>query len=304
MCLVLAPRAVIGGKQMRRAPAKEGGMSRLFAVVINDPQRLACALYPTRETLVAKSAPEGWGLACYQGGEVLLQRHPKPRNQPLDFFQQVKDLRTDYVVGHVMDPGTLAKLENTQPFRFRSWVYAQSGGMELAEARAAILEHVPDFLRRNIRAQTGAEHLFYVLLSFLHDANKLDDPNLRVADAAAALRGALLLASRMAAKTQAPPPSMNVAATNGRILLAARSGKPMWWRQVSGIADCRLCGETLPEEARRDRRKTSHEHVRAVLIASEPEKPPTEEGWEEIPDGTIVGVTRDLQKSLVSLKAD
>jgi predicted glutamine amidotransferase len=290
---------------MRRAPAKEGGMSRLFAVVINDPQRLACALYPTREDLVARSAPEGWGLACYQGGEVLLQRHPKPRPAALDFFQQVRDLRTDYVVGHVMDAGTVAKLENTQPFRFRSWVYAQSGGTELAEARAAILEHVPDFLRRNIRAQTVAEHLFHVLLAFLHDSNKLDDPNLRVADAAAALRGALLLAQRVAAQTPSGVmPAMNVAATNGRILLFARSGKPAWLRQLSGIADCRLCGETLPEEARRDRRKTSHEHVRAVIIASEPEKQPTEEGWEEIPDGTIVGVSRDLQKSLVSLKAD
>jgi predicted glutamine amidotransferase len=280
-------------------------MSRLFAVVINDPQRLACALYPTRETLVARGAPEGWGLACYQGGEVLLQRHPKPRTAPLDFFQQVKELRTDYVVGHVMDAGGPAKLENTQPFRFRSWVYAQSGGAELAEVRAQILEHVPDFLRRNLRAQTVPEHLFHVLLAFLHDANRLDDPNLRVADAAGALRGALLLAQRVAGQLPSGAmPSMNVAATNGRILLAARSGRPMWLRQVSGIVDCRLCGETLAEEAKRDRRKTSHEHVRAVVIASEPEKIPAEEGWEEIPDGFIVGVSRDLQKSLVAIKAD
>src|SRR6185503_7145379 len=151
------------------ARAKEGGMSRLFAVVINDPQRLACALYPTRETLVARSAPEGWGLASYQGGEVLLQRHPKPLTAPLDFFQQVRDLRTDYIVGHVGDPGTQAKLENAQPFRFRSWVYAQSGGSpRLTDVRAAILEHVPDFLRRNIRAQSTAEHLFHVVLAFLH----------------------------------------------------------------------------------------------------------------------------------------
>lgn len=278
-------------------------MSRLFAVVINDPQRLACALYPTRETLVAKAAPEGWGLACYQGGEVLLQRHPKPRPTPLDFFLQVKDLRTDYVVGHVMDPGTVATLESTQPFRFRSWVYAQSGGGELAEARNAILEHVPDFLRRNMRAQTPAEHLFHVLLAFLHDSNKLDDPNLRVADAAGALRGALLLAQRIAAQVPATAGlGMNVVATNGRIMLAARSGKPMYIRQVSGIADCRYCSENLPEESRRDRRKTAHEHVRAVIVASEAEKIPQDEGWEEVPDGSIVGVTRDLQKSLVAIK--
>jgi glutamine amidotransferase len=282
-------------------------MSRLFAVIVNDPQRLGCALYPAREILTAPSAPEGWGLASYQGGEVLLQRHPKPRPQPLDFFQQVKDLRSDYVVGHVMDPGTVAKLENTQPFRFRSWVYAQTGGLELAAARAAILEHVPDFLRRNIRAQSIAEHLFHVALAFLHDANKLDDPNLRVADAAGALRGALLLAQRVSADLpDSSTPAMNVAATNGRILLVARSGPPMWVKQVSGIADCRLCGEQLPEEARRDRRRTSHEHVRAVIIASDPDRRPsdTDEGWEEVPEGFIVGVSRDIQKSMISIKPD
>lgn len=278
-------------------------MSRLFAVVINDPQRLACAVYPTRETLIARSAPEGWGLASYQGGEVLLQRHPKPLAQPLDFFQRLRDLRTDYVVGHVSDPGTKAKLENTQPFRFRAWVYAQSGGNSaLAGARAAILEHVPDFLRRNIRAQSGAEHLFHVVLAFLHDAGKLDDPNLKLQDAAGALRGALLLAQRLMGEKREDT-AMNVVLTNGRILLAARNGKPLWVRQVSGIADCRLCGETLPDEMKRDRRRTNHEHVRAVIIASEPEKLPTE-GWEEAADATIVGVTRDLVKTSLSLAGE
>jgi glutamine amidotransferase len=281
-------------------------MSRLFAIVINDPQRVACALYPTRDALVASSAPEGWGLASYQGGEVLLQRHPKPLQAPLDFFKQVRDLRTDYVVGHVSDAGTQAKLENTQPFRFRQWVYAQSGSAgPLAEVRAGLLEHVPDFLRRNIRAQSAAEHVFHVVLAFLHDAGKLDDPNLRMADGAGALRGAVLLARRLLAEAGGAEgqPAMNVVLTNGRILLAARSGLPLYVRQVNGIADCKLCGETLPEEARRDRRRTSHEHVRAVILASEPGVQ-VGEGWEEVPDHSIVGVSRDLVKSVVSLKAD
>src|SRR5512144_631490 len=98
-------------------------MSRLFGFVINDAQRVACALYPARETLVAASAPEGWGLASFQGGEVLLQRHPKPVVGALDFYRYAREQRTDYIVGVVRDAGTAAKLDNTQPFRFRSWVF-------------------------------------------------------------------------------------------------------------------------------------------------------------------------------------
>jgi predicted glutamine amidotransferase len=280
-------------------------MSRLFGLVINDPQRVACALHPARDSLVARGAPEGWGLACFQGGEVLLQRHPKPLTGPLDFYKAAKDLRTDYIVGHVADPGTVAKLESTQPYRFRSWVYAQSGGStpRLLEPGAGILEHVPDFLRRNIRAHTPAEHLFHALLAFLHDAGKLDDVNIRVGDAVGALRGAMALAQRLADGEAEGRLPMNVITTNGRILLAARGGKPMWIRQVSGILDCRVCGEALPEHERRDRRRTSHEHVRAVIIASEPDSVAAE-GWEEVPEDSIVGVTRELQKSILPLRTE
>jgi predicted glutamine amidotransferase len=284
-------------------------MSRWFAAVINDPQRLACALYPAREVATAPSALDGWGLAFYQGGEVLLQRHPKPLGAPLDFFQRVRDLRTDYVVGHVGSKDTRGKLENTQPFRFRSWVYAQSGGHQLTDVRAGLLEHVPDFLRRNLRAHTAAEHLFHVLLSSLHEANRLDDPNLRVADAAAALRSALLIAHRLPRMATADGVTMNVVATNGRILLAARSGRPLWIKLIEGIADCRLCGETLPEETRRDRRRTNHEHVRAAIIVSEPDNLDDRaraeaDGWQEVPDATLVGISRDLSKSLLSLRPE
>src|SRR5262245_14562520 len=147
-------------------------MSRLFGLVINDPQRVACALYPAREELRARAAPEGWGLASHQGGEVLLQRHPKPLLGPLDFYKAAKDLRTDYIVGHVADPGTPAKLESTQPYRFRSWIYAQWGGStaRLIEAKAGILEHVPDFLPRHIRAHAAAGTLFHVRRAFRHGA--------------------------------------------------------------------------------------------------------------------------------------
>jgi predicted glutamine amidotransferase len=277
-------------------------MSRLFGLVINDPQRVACALHPARESLVVKAAPEGWGLASFQGGEVLLQRHPKPLHAPLDFFRQVRDLRTDYIVGHVADPGRPAKLESTQPFRFRSWVYAQSGGNaeKLTDADAGILEHVPDFLRRNIRAHTASEHLFHVFLAFMHDANKLDDPNVRVPEVAGALRGVVSLAQKLG-NGDDKVPALNAMVTNGRILLAVRAGLPMWVRQVSGIVDCKVCTEALPENERRDRRRTNHEHVRAVILVSEPEKV-SAEGWEEAPDGSIIGVTRDLSKSFLPLK--
>jgi predicted glutamine amidotransferase len=279
-------------------------MSRLFGCMCNQPEHLRCALFPARESLVAPSAPDGWGLALFQGGEVLLQRHPKPVAGPLDFYPAVRELKTDYLVGQVREPGQKPTQENTQPYRFRSWVFAHSGRLPSFEAiQAGILEHVPDFLRRNIRGQTDSEHLFHLFLAFLHDAGKLDDPNAQVNDVASALRATSGMLDRLLASAGTDPPPMNLVVANGRVLLAVRRGLQMWMRRTNGIADCAVCREaTLPGGPAYERRRVAHEHLRSVLLVSEPQKLGPE-GWEEIPDGSIVTVSRDLVTSVLSLEA-
>ena len=43
----------------------------------------------------------GWGVGFYQGGEVLLQRRPKQGVGPLDFYEVLRDVRTDVLVAHL-----------------------------------------------------------------------------------------------------------------------------------------------------------------------------------------------------------
>ncbi|HEX8953149.1 MAG TPA: class II glutamine amidotransferase, partial [Polyangia bacterium] len=184
-------------------------MSRLFAYMGNDQDRVKCALYPARSLLVAdgaaKDAFDAWGLGFYQGGEVLLQRRPKPPTEPVDFYALVKELRTDVIIGHVRQ-GTVGKPknENTHPFRFRSWLFAHHGTVPSFDGvRDELLRAIPDFLRRNIRGQTDSEHLFHVMLAFLHDAGKLDDMNVSTAQVRDAVRGALSLVEKAAGKPAA-----------------------------------------------------------------------------------------------------
>jgi glutamine amidotransferase len=276
-------------------------MSRLFGVTCNEPERLRCALYASRDALVADAAPDGWGLAFYQGGEVLLQRHPKPAGT-VDFYQAVQDLRSDYVIGQVREPGAPAKLENTQPYRFRSWVFAHHGLIDRFEAiQAGMLESIPDYLRRNIRGQTDSEHLFHLFLAFLHDEGKLDDPNLVVGDAQSALRATAGMLDRLLRAADGQRRPYSVILSNGRILMGMRQGggKPMWVRRTHGIHDCPLCRSEGGAADHRGRR-VSHEALKAVLIASEPKKLGPE-GWEEVPEGSLVSVARDLTTSIVPL---
>jgi glutamine amidotransferase len=81
-------------------------MSRLIAILNNDPVRMKCCLFAMRDA-VREAAPEGsrkhdgWGLGFYQNGEVLLQKKPQWGNREVDYFDIAKDLKTDAIVGHV-----------------------------------------------------------------------------------------------------------------------------------------------------------------------------------------------------------
>jgi predicted glutamine amidotransferase len=281
-------------------------MSRLFGIMCNEPERLACALRPVRESLVAEGVPDGWGLAFFQGGEVLLQRHPKsPSRGRIDFYQQARELRTDYLVGVVGEAAAANKLDNTQPFRFRSWVFALSGAVApFTQIQSDMLTNIPDFLRRNIRGQSDVEHLFHMFLAFLHDSGKLDDPNIRTADVASALSGTIAMLDKLVTAAGAEAPALNLVTTNGRVLLAVRRGRPMWRYSANGIVDCQVCREAGPEwrpDVREDRRRVTHEHLRSVIIVSEPDKL-APAGWEEVAEGSIVSVSRDLAVSTTPVR--
>ncbi len=275
-------------------------MSRLFAYMGNVQDRVKCALYPARALLVAGGAAQAtpitsidaWGLGFYQGGEVLLQRRPKPPTEPVDFYALTKDLRTDVVIGHVR-AGTVGKPknENTHPFRFRSWLFAHHGTIPKFETvREEMLRAVPDFLRRNIRGQTDSEHLFHLLLAFLHDAGKLDDINVSTAQVRDAVRSALTVVEKAAGKDAADQMECALALTNGRILIATRHGAPVYMQERSSLPDCAVCREPPPRDKRVD-----HEHLRSVIIVADVAPPAPDLKFSEVPDKTLLSVSHDLK---------
>jgi predicted glutamine amidotransferase len=272
-------------------------MSRLFAYMGNDQDRVKCALYPARSLLVADGAAansfDAYGLGFYQGGEVLLQRRPKAPSEPVDFYALTRDLRTDAIIGHVRQ-GTVGKSknENTHPFRFRSWLFAHHGTIPNFEtAREELLGPVPDFLRRNIRGQTDSEHLFHLMLAFLHDAGKLDDQNVTVAQAREAVRAAMTHVEKSVGKSGTEGMECALALTNGRIMLATRHGAPVYLQQRTSMHDCAVCREPAPRDKRVD-----HEHLRSVLVVADVKEAPVADlKFAEVPDRTLLSISHDLK---------
>ena len=271
-------------------------MSRLFAYMGNDQDRVKCALYSARALLVADGAAQkmydGWGLGFYQGGEVLLQRRPKPPADPVDFYALARELRTDAIIGHVR-AGTVGKPknENTHPFRFRSWLFAHHGTVPNFEhVREELLQAMPDFLRRNVRGQTDSEHLFHALLGFLHQSGKLDDINVSTTLVRDAIASTLALVEKAAGKEATLEMECALAVTNGRLLVATRHGGPVYMQERSSLHDCAVCREPPPRDKRVD-----HEHLRSVLIIADVEAPSSDLKFAEVPDRTLISVSHDLK---------
>src|SRR3954469_17067658 len=157
---------------------------KLFACICNQPQRLSAALAPVRAALVAQPPVSRWGLGYIQGDDVLLVRTPKATAVPVDLAGPLSaEIKTDCAIAQaVRDEGAaVGGTDNTPPFRFRRWLYAQTSldGQLLSDDIAPrLLEHVPEYLRRNLKGRTPAELIFHVFLAMLHDEGGLDDPNL------------------------------------------------------------------------------------------------------------------------------
>lgn len=259
----------------------------LFACMCNQPQRLGEALAPIRPVLVAPPPIARWGLAYAQGGDVLLVRTPKASNAPVDLAAPLAELSTDCAIGQSITDDGLGGTDNTPPFRFRRWMFALTGQLQLDAASARLVEHVPEYLRRNLKGRTPAELVFHVFLAMLHDEGSIDDPNLPLAATRRALAATIKLvaAEQASAKVGVEGGFGSFVVSNGRSMVAVRLDHPLKLRKLW----------TRGERTERD------ESFRGVLLVSNGDGGDPKDGFEDVPAQRAVLIQRDLQVSLADL---
>ncbi|MFO0613375.1 MAG: class II glutamine amidotransferase [Polyangiaceae bacterium] len=191
-----------------------------------------------RPTPTGKQAEDScsWGVGFYQGGEILLKRRPYDDRRTIGFGELTKDIKADVLVGHIRLATVGAhKTENTHPFRYRQWLFAQTGTVPQFEAlRGRLRESLPQFLARDVRGDTDAELVFYLFLSFLHDAGDLDRPSVSTESARAALRSTISLVDRLCAQEGAGETKLNMVVACGDYVIGVRGAGPMAFELVEG----------------------------------------------------------------------
>ncbi|MEJ7597503.1 MAG: hypothetical protein WKG01_06295 [Kofleriaceae bacterium] len=264
----------------------------------NQPQRLKMALAPVRAALLAPPPVQRWGLGYIQGGDVLLVRTPKASTTAVDLAGPLAEIATDCAIAQAIVEDGFSGTDNTPPFRYRRWLFAQTlAGVRPSREHTAALEalaprlveHIPEYLRRNIKGRTPSELVFHLVLARLHDEGHIDDPNLRTATTLRAL--AATLKQVLGELENIHPTSVtalgNVALTNGRSMVVARREEPLRLRRLWLNND-------------RGEPERGPEAFRGVLLISGGDGSP-HEGFEDVPAHHAVLISRDLQVTLAEV---
>jgi predicted glutamine amidotransferase len=289
-------------------------MARLFGLIGNRADLAGRVLGSETEALCVQSrrgpgkGSLGWGIGFYQGGEVLMRRRPIDDHQAIDVAKVASDVRADLLLGHVRTATVGAlRTENTHPFRYRQWLFAQTGTLPAFDSiRERLVASVPEFLRSSIRGETDAEILFYVFLSFLHDAGRLNDAITAPPKVRDALRSCVAVVDGMAAEVGGAPAAVNVVVSDGEHLFAMHRGAEMGYRVFAGKTDAdALIGDDLGL-----RRKTPElAQMHFTLVASDfddewsiaASSPATLSRWNVVPERAIVTLERGQEPQIEAL---
>jgi predicted glutamine amidotransferase len=275
-------------------------MGALAAILQSDADLLRCQLDRLKNVVTlqdADAAPDAYGFAYYQAGNVLLGKRPTGASHPLSLPELVGRVDSEALLVHARR-ATIgkAKDENTHPFRYRKWVFAHDGTLEAFERiRPKLVASLPDHLRRAIMGDTDSEAAFMVFVKLLKEENALDDLELQPQTAGRALARTVKTIEAWSREEGAGKPSrLNFVATNGRLLVATRRCGPLFYALLEGAMPCALDELTL-ETPESDPRVRPHRRVKAVCFAS---RLSAANGFLEVPEGSVVSVSRTLQVSI------
>jgi hypothetical protein len=264
-------------------------MSVAFALLTSDANLLGCELarLEGRVSLDGQGRSHVAGAGWYAQESVLLRRFPldaAPRST-VELGDNGAASEALLYASAAVD-ATRPVEASAQPLRFRNWLFAQGGAVpEFARLRPSLLAMLPEFLRRQLAGDTAAEAAFALFLNLLREAGRTDERSLDAALAAQLLSRTVRAIQLLGAEAGASRPStLTLLATNGRLLVGARSGdEPLYYALLEGSGECARC----QLEGRQAELLRAHRRRRTVAVASHPVDP---SAWIELPAGMALAV--------------
>ncbi len=267
-----------------------------FGIITSDPNLLRCELLRLRPEIGLGAGDEPMGAAWFADDNVLVQRYSAAaRPEGLDLLGGVLESDALLVHGAALPLG-LSIEENTQPFRFRQWLFVCQGtnGSD-AKLRALAMEGLPDHLRRMVRGSTAAEVAFALFLNALRETGRAEDPLLDAKTVAGALGRTARKLEALTHETGGRALDAAMMATNNRMLVAARLGEtPLAYRLLEGAQHCERC--RIDDSGEMEALRRAHQRRRTVAISTDVR---VAQGWIPLESGSAIAVGKSLNPERV-----
>jgi predicted glutamine amidotransferase len=261
-------------------------MSRVLALVGNRPDvcGVAAKKYASLLRVETHGKALGWGIGFYQSGEALLRRRPLDDREVIE-IAALNDISSGLMLAQIRTPGVGAlRTENTPPFRYRDWLFAQRGTMTgFDQIRMPLLERLPEFLRCNLRGETDGEAMFYSFLSCLDEAVGLESDRITSAQIREALRGALARGDQLLARAGLAEAELDWFVSDGEHLVCLHRTGSMMYRRFEAPEELEALLPEGPPGA-------SLHPFRCSIVASGLEQLP--EKWANVETGRFVTLNR------------
>ena len=274
-------------------------MSGSFGILTSHPDLLGCQLLRLDAQVQLGTSTHSTtlvGLGTISNGETLLRRWAT-RVAPRTLADPELAAPASALLyrGQVLGPGASFD-EDVQPLRHGSWIFTCEGDLEAFPRVQAWLDtELPPHLARAVGTRTVAGASFALFLGALPQPDQ--NRPLAARDGARMLgQVARVLAQRSAAEGAVRAARLLLMATDGRVLLAARSGDiPAQMRLLEGEGRCRRCG--VDEQSKSRALVRAHLRSRSVVVTSVPLGPGAH--WLPIPDGGALGVGPSFEPELL-----
>ena len=274
-------------------------MGGSFGILTSHPDLLGCQLLRLDAQVQLGTSTHSTtlvGLGAISAGETLLRRWAT-RVAPRRLADPELGAAASALLyrGQTFGPGASLE-EDVQPLRHGSWIFSCEGELEAFPRVQAWLDaELPPHLVRAVGTRSVAAASFALFLGALPAPD--ENRPLAARDGARMLgQVARVLAQRSATEGAARAARLLLMATDGRVLLAARTGDvPAQMRLLEGEARCRRCA--VDEHSKSRSLVRAHLRSRSVVVTSVPLGPGAH--WLPIPDGGALGVGPSLEPELL-----
>jgi hypothetical protein len=273
-------------------------MDGTFGILTSHPDLLGCQLVRLDgQVKLGASAHRTTtvGLGAIAGGETLLRRWAARAPRTLRDPELTGPASALLYRAQVLGPGASMD-EEVQPLRYGSWLFSAEGDLErFPRVQAWVDSELPPHLVRGVGTRTVGAAAFALFLAALRGPDQ-NRPVVARDGARMLSQVARVLAQRSAAEGAARAARLLLLATDGRVLLAARTGDlTAHMRLLEGSGSCLRCG--IEAGSKVDVLVRGHLRSRAVAVTSVPLSAGAH--WLPIPDGGALAVGPSVEPELL-----